>query len=125
MTQWILIIWAMGAFVVLRWGSVPAMVNARKRAVAEWERKWPDRYDRAHYAAAKTKPAHLWIYLMIAVLIGMCWPFLALYKLIWPRGIDYKAKKEARLKQEAEEEEARIREAERVLREFNLRNPTE
>ena len=115
LSTWILVIWGVGTFIVMRWGSVPAMLQMYKDNVAK----------REVYAPYKEPPMPLPFYIFVAVVIAVSWPLLALYKLIWPRGIDYKAKKEARLKQEAEEEAARIKEAERVAREFGLKNPTE
>lgn len=120
-TQWILLIWGVGAFVTFRWGSVPAVVQMRKRN-QDRHAEYLDDEDRLPYV---DPPAPLPIYIIIAALIAFCWPMLVLHKLIWPNGIDAKAKKEARLQQEAEEEEARIKEAERVAREFNLQHPTE
>lgn len=117
--QWILLIWGVGVFVTFRWGSVPAMVQMRKRN-QDRHAEYLDDEDRLPYV---DPPAPLPIYIIIAALIALCWPMLVLHKLIWPNGIDAKAKKEARLQQEAEEEEARIKEAERVAREFNLQHP--
>ena len=117
MIGWIILGYLGAALLTFRFWSMP---KYRKKYLEAYN-DWKVRYSRGH-AYLGGRP-DLFPRVVLAIVLALGWPGPALYKLLWPKGIDYKIEKE-KLKQKIKQEhEAAVKEAERIAREFGLSNP--
>jgi hypothetical protein len=114
---WIVLGYLTAALLAFRFWSMPQ----ERKTYLERHRDWRVRYDRGHaYLSSKPSPA---VYTIIAIGLALGWPGPAFYRLLWPRGIDYKVEKEKLKAQAKKAAEDAVKEAERIAKEYGLRNP--
>lgn len=116
MIGWIILGYLGAALLTFRFWSMPKWrakyLKARKR--------WDECIDSGRYAGEKPLfPA----FVAIAIGVALAWPGPALYRLLWPKGIDYKFEKEKIKAQAKKAAEDALKEAERIAKEYGLRNP--
>jgi hypothetical protein len=109
-----------GLVAVVRFKAVPE----GRRSWLEDMKKWEEKKRHTYSKLSSEKPM---LALSVIAVIGwsLFWPLWALYRILWPRGVDSKLNKE-KLKAAAEAAAAEaVEEAERVAKLFGLRNPEE
>ena len=117
MILWIILGYLGAALFTFRFWSMPK----ERKIYLDKHKEWQVRYDRGH-TYLNSEP-HFLVFLTIAILLALTWPVPALYKLLWPKGIDYKIEKEKLKEKLKADAEAAVKEAERIAREFGLNNP--
>lgn len=117
MIGWIILGYLGAALLTFRFWSMPK----ERKIYLDSYKEWKIRYDRGH-AYLSGKPSQF-VFVIIAIGLALGWPGPALYRLLWPKGIDAKAKKEELKAKVRAEFEASVKEAERIAREYGLRNP--
>ena len=106
-----------GALLLFRFWSMP---KYRKKFLERYQ-AWQKEYSRG-YGGRYSMPK-LVSHVAVAVGLALAWPGFALYRTLWPKGIDYKFEKEKLKEKIKQEREAAVKEAERIAKEFGLNNP--
>ncbi len=115
MILWIVLGYLGAALLAFRFWSMPTQRTVYLKDLARWKN---------YNGYSSMKP---WYpsYVLLAVGAALGWPAPALYRLLWPKGIDAKAKKEEMKAKVKEEFDSAVKEAERIAKEFGLKNPEE